>query len=125
MPRVPLLDHIAALLHERDVRFQQRFDATERAIQRADEATEKRFASVNEFRSTLADQAREFLPRAEFSQARDANLDRFTRIESRLDNLAGQTAGKVQSWGILIGAMALLGTLFTVVNFFITHGVKP
>ncbi len=74
-------------LQDYDLRYQQRFDAqqkalgdaltaaekavntalasADRAVVKAEGAAEKRFESVNEFRSTLADQAANLLPRAE------------------------------------------------------------
>src|ERR1700726_2034245 len=39
--------------------------AADRAVSKADFATEKRFDAVNEFRATLSDQAAHLMPRAE------------------------------------------------------------
>lgn len=40
--------------------------SADKATKKAEDATEKRFESVNEFRATLTDQARSFLTKAEF-----------------------------------------------------------
>jgi hypothetical protein len=77
--------HFEAVLAERDLRYQQRFDAQEKAldaalasaekqvnqaltsaqqaVDKAEAAAERRFASVNEFRAQLGDQVRTFAPR--------------------------------------------------------------
>lgn len=71
-----LRSYILALLNERDTQYAQRFQAQEkavdyalgaadRAVSKAELATEKRFEGVNEFRGQLADQARTLMPRAE------------------------------------------------------------
>src|ERR1035437_7368139 len=82
-----LYQHFQVLGNERNLRYQQRFDAQEkalhvaleaakeavsaallaadRAISKSESASERRFESVNEFRAQLADQAATFMPRAE------------------------------------------------------------
>src|ERR1043166_8730510 len=75
------------MLEERDKRYDERYEGrqkwfeaqlfavekanllametNQRAIEKAEIATEKRFDAVNEFRNTLSDQQRTFMPRAE------------------------------------------------------------
>jgi hypothetical protein len=51
--------------------------AAEKAVNKAEAASERRFEAVNEFRGQLADQAKTFLPRAEYTvqhQALDEKL---------------------------------------------------
>lgn len=52
------------------------FEASEKAIDKADTATEKRFESVNEFRAQLASQTNSFMPR-EVVEPRLAAVERF------------------------------------------------
>ena len=72
-----LHSHVVRLLQESDKRYEQRFQAQEksvkdalasadRAVNKAETASEKRLDSVNEFRKTLSDQTGTFLTRAEF-----------------------------------------------------------
>ncbi len=72
-----LHNHISDLMRAADKRYEQRFDAQEkavkdalasadRAVNKAETASEKRLDSVNEFRKTLSDQTGTFLTRAEF-----------------------------------------------------------
>jgi hypothetical protein len=72
-------------------------NAAATAIAKAEAATEKRFASVNEFRAQLADQVARFVPRevadGQFSQARaerEAMADRITRMEVSQVNFVQQ-----------------------------------
>lgn len=82
-----LYDFFIRLIEANDTRYKQRFEdaktavdiafsaqkesvnsallAAERAVLKAESASEKRFDSVNEFRNTLADQQRTLMPRAE------------------------------------------------------------
>jgi hypothetical protein len=91
-----------------DKRYAQRFQdsgtavnaalqAAEKAVTKAEAASEKRFESVNEFRNTLSDQARTFIPRAE------ADL-RMGTIESQLQAL---TSGNIERRGQEKGAQTL------------------
>jgi hypothetical protein len=53
--QIPLREHIDALMEQRDLRYQQRFEAQERAISEARAAAEKRLDGMNEFRGTIQD----------------------------------------------------------------------
>jgi len=79
------LDALRELVDERDHRYEDRFRATdektslaltssEKAVSKAEIATEKRFDSVNEFRGQLKDQTATLLPRVE-ADARFKNLE--------------------------------------------------
>ncbi len=87
------IDHVRSL-----------FASAERADIKAEQSADKRFEAVNEFRQQLADQAVTFLPRAVYDTAHKAVNDKILvnserlnsmdlRLSSRLDVLAGITAG--------------------------------
>ena len=70
------LAQINVLINANDKAYNQRFEnvttatnaalaASDRAVQKAEAASEKRFDAVNEFRATLADQQRNLMPRGE------------------------------------------------------------
>lgn len=123
-------------LAEMDKRYQQRFEAQEKAIAKAEMASEKRFEGVNEFRAQLTDQATTFLPRTEYYAAHNSLSDKMTvgaeamtsKIEAsnkafaeRIDDLResrdkkeGQSTGINASWVILIGAVALIESLVVI-----------
>ncbi len=88
-----LSDQIAAIkdaIAAQDEQNKERFAAAkeqvllalasaDKAIVKADAATERRFEGVNEFRQTLADQAATLMPRSEFNVQHQSLV---TRIES-------------------------------------------
>jgi hypothetical protein len=91
------VDSLAKLADERDRRYEERFramdektslalTASEKAVSKAETATEKRFDSVNEFRGSLKDQAATLLPREEA----DA---KFKAIESKIDEMKKEIVG--------------------------------
>lgn len=123
---VSVLAHIRALMRAQEKRLEQRFKATEKAITKAEAAVDKRLAGMNEFRDALRDQAHDFLPRSEYSLARESNLDRFSKIESRLDTLAGNATGKSQSWALIVGVAVVTATVVSILGFVFLHsGPKP
>jgi phosphopantetheinyl transferase (holo-ACP synthase) len=68
--------------------------AAKEAVTKAEHATERRFESVNEFRSTLSDQAAQLMPRTE-AQARFETLQaNLARIELDLRGSVSTTSGK-------------------------------
>jgi len=89
------------IMDERDRRYEDRFKAmdektslaltsSEKAVSKAETATEKRFDAVNEFRSTLADQATNLLSKAE------ANA-KFQGIESTIGEMKHDIASLRES----------------------------
>ena len=78
--------------------------AVEKASDKAEEASDKRFASVNEFRAQLSDQAGTFISRAEYAVHQKSSDDKLIgiaesvrelelRLTSRLDVLKGSDTG--------------------------------
>jgi hypothetical protein len=67
-------------------------DAAEKAVLKAEQASEKRFEGVNEFRQTLTDQATTFITRKEVEallMGVNATLGRLDTGASRMDARAG------------------------------------
>lgn len=135
---VSLKEHLLALieLHERsvaqrfddrDIRFQQRFEAqtlainaallsTKEAVVKAEDATERRFASVNEFRQTLSDQAGQFVTRAEFDAVKLTGEERIRDLTTRLDKAEGKSGGYSAFYGWMIAAAGLIVSVIIVMN---------
>ena len=110
---------ILEFLGERDLRYQQRFDAQQLALQdaltaqekaveaallaakeavtKAEAATEKRFDSVNAFRAQLADQSASFMPRAEYDANHKALEDKSNMVGDRQNRMDGNIAGMRES----------------------------
>jgi hypothetical protein len=109
------LEALRELVDERDHRYEDRFRATdektslaltssEKAVSKAEIATEKRFDSVNEFRGQLKDQTATLLPRVE-ADAKFKNLE--DKIEA---NKAGSVvASRWTMDKVVIIAVAVVG----------------
>ncbi len=107
-------------LEDLDARTTLALAAADKAVTKAETATEKRFEGVNEFRQTLADQANTLLPRSEANN-RFENLDmeikRLGReIQSRRD-LEDAAARQTKGWFIpmcVIGLVTLANVVVTI-----------
>ena len=117
---------------EREKRYDERFEAIEeatkqafansqRAIDKADMATEKRFEGVNEFRAALADQASQFVTRKDL-EALSEKID--IQIISLRESRAEQQGARL-TWGSVAGLVAasaaIIGIIATVVALISTH----
>jgi hypothetical protein len=89
--------------------------AADKAVSKAEVATEKRFESVNEFRQTLSDQTRSFISKVEFEAVRDTNAARIADLASRLDKTEGKTVGLNAGWIYLLGGLSVAATLVSLV----------
>jgi hypothetical protein len=114
------LDSIDRMSDEREEWTKERFVAMEKsvtlamssadkAVTKAETATDKRFEGVNEFRATLADQAAMLLPRSEYSVQHTALMDRVAGLERRVGSIEDKSAGK--SAGLTIGGQIILGVI--------------
>jgi acyl transferase domain-containing protein len=100
--------------------------AADKAVTKAEDATEKRFESVNEFRLTLSDRDRLSMTRtefetfkegsrSEFDQLRSSNAEKFTGILARLDRAEGKGAGIGAVWGWVVGGAGVASALTVVI----------
>jgi hypothetical protein len=107
---------------EAELRNEQRFQAQEkavtaailaadRAVAKAESASEKRFDSVNEFRASMNDQANKFIPRTEAEQRMLSNSEKIDALGNRLERIEGRGQGLNAGWVILTGAVGLVGVL--------------
>jgi two-component sensor histidine kinase len=97
--------------------------ASDKAISKAEAATEKRFESVNEFRLTLSDQTKSFISKVEFEALRDTTGTRISGLSSRLDKIEGKAVGLTAGWIYLLGGLSAVGTVVSVfVAIFLRSG---
>src|SRR5688572_28189778 len=89
-----LYEYFSKWINESDLRYSQRFDAQQKAIDKSDAAAEKRFQSVNEFRASLSDQNKTFMPRSEAEARAHSNADKIDVLASRMDKLETRLASK-------------------------------
>jgi hypothetical protein len=113
------------MLDEREDRTKERFVAldknitiamiaADKAVSKAETATEKRFEGVNEFRQTLADQAATLLPRGEFQVQHRSLMDKIDGLDARLaaiENSGANLQGRVWAvgaiWSIFVVAVSI------------------
>ncbi len=102
-------DQLRALkesIAQQDERNKERFSAAKEAVQaaltaadkalsKAEIASERRFEGVNEFRATLADQATMLMPRSEYTAQHNALVDKVSDIATRVSTV--ETGGRVKS----------------------------
>jgi len=118
--------HILRLLTEHDRRYEQRFKAQEEATKAALSAAQKaadilevntqrwRDAS-NEWRATLTDRERQYLPRSEAAVLEKQNAERISLLITRLDTIEDrinsredQGRGLSKAWGYVVGVVGLV-----------------
>jgi hypothetical protein len=140
---VSLRDHLTTLIQAAEQRSDQRFDAmkemvdtafqtAQTAINKAEEATEKRFEGVNEFRAALSDQALQFVQKqtlTALTQKLEAQIERnredLDQLSKRIDLSEGQAAGSRLTWGnmaaLVATAAAFIGIIVVLANYLSSH----
>ncbi len=121
------IEVLRTLIDANDKNYNQRFDnvveatksalaSSDRAVSKAEMASEKRFDAVNEFRATLADQQRNLMPRAEVEIITKSLIERIEKIEDKQTINEGKGFGVQQGWGwavaILMFIIAIVGFIF-------------
>lgn len=109
-------------------RSEARFTAMQQAVDLALEATERRFEGVNEFRSTLSDQAQHFVTvdtlnaiveRLEAKTER--NRDTIIEVSKRIDRREGQESGsrltKGSFYAAFGAAIAFIGLMIVLASY--------
>jgi hypothetical protein len=105
-----------------DVRFeaqekavQMALAAAKEAVTKSEAANDKRFDSVNEFRSSLSDSARLLMPRIESERMHQATHQNIEELTKRMIKFEEQGRGSHQNWqtivavaGVLIPILSLL-----------------
>lgn len=112
-----LHEHLVALAAESDRRHEQRFIGQERALALAVAGVNERLGGMNEFRAALSDQAATFVTRAELKTMQTT----IEALTSRLDRQEGSSKGMTAAWGILLGAVGLLGAIITIALAFLAR----
>lgn len=116
------VEHLRALMDERDQRYEQRFAAQERAVDvavasakedadRVERSSEKRFDSVNEFRRSLSDLVSTFIPRAEAEQRIASNAEKIDALARKLERIEGRSGGAASLWGYLVAAVGVVAAV--------------
>lgn len=83
--------------------------SAEKAILKAETATEKRFDSVNEFRQAMRDQQENFASKSETSMRIDDLTKRLDRVDTGMGTASGKTAGLLMA--ALLGGWAITSAI--------------
>jgi hypothetical protein len=90
-------------------------DADREAVRTALDANERRFDSVNEFRSTLSDQAASFVTRSELNAVRNGYDEKIAALKEAIDQDRGKSTGVGSFWGVLGVVLGLVATVVAIV----------
>lgn len=137
------LESLAILVNERDRLYLERDDARRRAVEvafaaqkesinaalaaadravlKAELATEKRFESVNEFRATLDQQQRTLIPRTEVNVLMGGVTEKIDGLIKQVDTLQAERLGIRGGWGYAIGVVGLIVLIVTLIGFVMSH----
>jgi small-conductance mechanosensitive channel len=128
------------LQKERDLRYQERFTAQEKATDaalasaqaatnKAERAIEKRFDGVNEFREALSDQAARAelnasrqITRSEVEQMVKAIHEKVDSNAARVDKIEGRTSGVDASFAKVISLVGMAGVIVMIVAAILKWG---
>jgi hypothetical protein len=100
-----LKEYLDTKFRERDLRYQQRFDASER-----------RLDGMNEFRAALNDAQKTYITRTEAMAAIDRNAEDIKQVTDRVNTSEGRGRGLKDGWGWLIGIIGLGIALFVALH---------
>jgi len=129
--------HVLSVIAGNDRRYEERFGASQKALElglsgqkseisaalaaadravlKAEMATEKRFESVNEFRGTLDNQQRTLIPRSEVGVMVEGLNEKINNLTKQVDALVATAQGVKGGWGYAVGAVGLLLALGSLV----------
>jgi hypothetical protein len=114
-----LKEYLETILEEREKQVYEKFISLDRAVTKAEVASDKRFESVNEFRGTLTDQQRTLIPRMEYEVAHMALIEKLEQLSKRIDKLENIKQSAAVIWAYVIGAGGFLtGIVALIIKFF-------
>lgn len=89
---------------------------SEKAVEKAEMASEKRFEGVNEFRAALNDNARLLMPRVEAEQRFNGLSDKIDVLTKKVSDRDQQKIGAGNIWAYIVGAIGALSILWSVAS---------
>jgi septation ring formation regulator EzrA len=115
---VSLKDYVESVVHALEKNIHNRLEQMDKAVCKAEAATEKRFESVNEFRLQLGDQARTFMPRQEYEQAHKNVVDKIEELKTRFDKVENMKQGGNVVWAYVLSAISLIAAIIAIATRF-------
>ena len=103
MSDVSQKEYFDRVIHDLDRRYEQRFEAQNLAIRKAEAAIDERLRGMNEFRRAMDDMTRTFTPLAAYQKLDDAVND-LQRAKANLD-------GRMAVISFIVSALVSLGVV--------------
>jgi len=94
-----------------------RFDAIEKAFEKADKASDIKFATVNEWRRTYADLVETMLPKTEYNLAHQLLIDRINDLTTRMNAKESESQGKGEVWSYIIGGLGFVSLIISIAYY--------
>lgn len=140
--QVSVRDHLEVLIRDLETRLlieincqkesvKQSLIFSERAIEKAEVATQSKFNSVNEFRGMVDDVVRTMMPRGEYSSIHEALVQRMDDLVKRVDGISisinekmASGQGFQKSWAMIAAAVSMIGMLIATFYLIVQHMQK-
>jgi len=116
-----LKEYFDVVIDKLDEKIEQRFASVKEAVTKAEAATERRFEGVNEFRNTLSDQQRTFLPRKEYEATMSSIDSKINEVGKKVDKLDSMKAGGKDVWVYIVAVASLIFGIASIAISIITH----
>jgi len=111
---ISLREYVDVRFAAQDAAVKAALEAADRAVEKSELASDKRFESVNEFRRTLADQEHTFMPRSEYEQAHKGLEEKLSALEIRMNSVEERSTVMKEGWGYLVGITGLVIAIVSV-----------
>lgn len=117
--------YVERVVHESDRRYEQRFEAQEKAVtaalasaalavDRAEVNAERWRNNANEWRAAMTDREKNFMSRDQADSQFDALEKQITDLKRSRDASEGRMGGISAGWGYLVGAIGLAAALVAI-----------
>jgi hypothetical protein len=109
-------EYVDVRFEHMDMAVKAAFASSEKAIDKANTASEKRFEAMNEFRGQLSDQQSTFMTRNEYMAQHQALMQKVQDVTDRMNIMSGRSSGYQGSWGVIVGAITVGAALVTIIT---------
>lgn len=116
-----LREYIDIRVNSLELAMQAGLATAKEAVVKAEDATERRFESVNEFRGQLNDQQRSFMPRLEYEQAHNALISRVDELTKRVDDREARSGGMSSVWLVMVAFISVTATVVSTIVLVMTR----
>lgn len=115
---VSLKEYVEVVAHALEKNFNSRLEQMDRAVTKAENATEKRFEGVNEFRGALQDLTRTFMPRKEIESMFSSLIEKTDSNTKELEKTKNIKQGGNVVWAYVLSGVSLMAALVALVTRF-------